>query len=401
MTFHQGNVGRRKFRRCVGGAQGAHLAFLRGNQQAAATAVVGQPNAANHAQDVISIAAGVFQTSQGQQSRALGRNQPISLGMERPAAPGRAECAQGGEALVDEKIVGAIHGPGQHQIGAAVVQEITGQLDGVDRGGARGIQRKRDATQAQSLNEKVCRQARHEAVARVDRRQPQVVECFVAAEDLLHPKPFRVARQRRRGIGKVADHRTGAGFVTTKVNLAQCLAPGVEQPMEERIEWGDLIRRNREALRIENLFKTLHVSAAIVQRPIACVLAIACQDQSRIDAPTAGRRRTDHNARLLHQVPEIFGRQRPWQNTALPHDGNGRKTHERAGEPFPARRRAAGASGGPAGCSSRGSECTSMPRSSARTLPLPAKNMASDSARSCEASRPASTQRMVPAAGPG
>jgi len=69
------------------------------------------PNAANHAQDVNRVAAGVFQTSQGHQGRALGWHQAISLGMEGPAATGRAESAQGGEALMDEKIVGAISPP--------------------------------------------------------------------------------------------------------------------------------------------------------------------------------------------------------------------------------------------------------------------------------------------------
>jgi hypothetical protein len=41
-----------------------------------------------------------------------------------------------------------------------------------------------------------------------------------------------------------------------------------------------------------------------------------------------------------------------------------------------------------------------MPRNSATTLPLLAKSTASDTARFCEASRPTSTQRMLPVAGP-
>ena len=63
VTFHQRNLRRQEFSRGVGRAQGSHLALLRGDQQAAATAVVAQADAANHAQDVISVAAGVFQAS--------------------------------------------------------------------------------------------------------------------------------------------------------------------------------------------------------------------------------------------------------------------------------------------------------------------------------------------------
>jgi len=59
--------------------------------------------------------------------------------MEGPAASCRAECAESGESLVNEEIVGAIHRPGQHQIRAAVVQEIAGQLDGIDRRSARSV----------------------------------------------------------------------------------------------------------------------------------------------------------------------------------------------------------------------------------------------------------------------
>jgi len=46
--------------------------------------------------------------------------------------------------------------------------------------------------------------------------------------------------KRRRGIGKVSHHHTGASFVATKANIMQSFAPGVEQPVEERIEWSDL-----------------------------------------------------------------------------------------------------------------------------------------------------------------
>ena len=176
VAFQQRDLRRRKFRGCVGGTQGSHLSLLRGNQQAASAAVVGQPDTANHAQDVISVTAGIFHASQSHQGRAFGWHQAISLGMEGPAASGRAECAQGGEALMDEKIVGAIHRPSQHQIGVTVVQEIAGQLDGVDRGGAGGVQREGDATQSQSLGEKVRGQARHEAIARIHRWQRQVIE---------------------------------------------------------------------------------------------------------------------------------------------------------------------------------------------------------------------------------
>ena len=244
---------------------------MRRNQQPAAAAVVAEADPANHAQDAISVVAGVFQPSQSKQGRALGWNQAICLGMEGPAASARAECAQGSEPLVDEEIVGAIHRPGQHQISASVVKDIAGQLDRVDRGGAGGIERKGDAAQAQGLGEKVRGQARHEAVARVNFGQPQAVTDFV------QPESFREARQRGRGIGKVAyDH---AGVRAANVDIAQGLTPGMKQPVEKWIEGGDLFCRNREAMRIEDLVKALHVPAAIVQRPILSVLRVAGQDQ--------------------------------------------------------------------------------------------------------------------------
>ncbi len=155
---------------------------MRWNQQAAAAAVVAQPDASNYAQDALAVAAGVFQTSQRQQGRALGWDQAVSLGVEGPTLSGRAERAQGREPLVDEEIVGAIHRPGQHQIRAAVVKKIAGQLDGIDRGGARGIKSEGDAAKAQGLGKKVRGQARHEAVAWVDRCQPQAVEGLLAAQ---------------------------------------------------------------------------------------------------------------------------------------------------------------------------------------------------------------------------
>ncbi len=110
---------------------------------------------------------------------------------------------------MDEEIVGAIDRAGNHDIGAAIVQAVACQLDGVERRGAGRIERKGIAAQIQRLCGEMSRQPGREAVARVGRGYAGRARHarFLCGE----PGGLGKLHQARARIGEIAHDQAGAG----------------------------------------------------------------------------------------------------------------------------------------------------------------------------------------------
>jgi hypothetical protein len=73
---------------------------------------------------------------------------------------------------VDEEAVRGVDGAREHHVGGAVVQAVAGELDGVERRGAGGVERVGPGAEAQRRGREVRREAGHEAVAGVRAVEP-------------------------------------------------------------------------------------------------------------------------------------------------------------------------------------------------------------------------------------
>ena len=89
---------------------------------------------------------------------------------QRAAPAACRQRRQRREADVEEEVVGVVEAAGQHRVAGAVMEQVAGELHGVERGGAGRIEREGRAFETQGARRKHCRQPRDEAVFRRRRR---------------------------------------------------------------------------------------------------------------------------------------------------------------------------------------------------------------------------------------
>ncbi len=104
---------------------------------------------------MVAVATGICQPLEGYERGALCRHQAVCVGMERPGLSALAHGAKSREAHVDEQIVGAVHSAGEGEIDRAVLQLVAGDLDGIERAGAGGIQTHHLWTEAQRFLDQI------------------------------------------------------------------------------------------------------------------------------------------------------------------------------------------------------------------------------------------------------
>ena len=233
VAFDQRDLGRFNTRHLIGGSDGAHLADFGGSEHAAAAAVVGQADAADHPVNAITVADRIGKPFQGDETCTLGRKEPVRIGMKRPTLAGLAQRVQRAEAYVDEQVVGAIHGSGQHQVGVAIVELVASRLDRIERGRTRRVEGVCTRTQAERSPEEMGGQAGHEAVAWIDIRQTRTLG------QLLEPYVLGIAGHRRRRKGQVTEDGSHATRVACEGGVPKCLSGRVQHPLKERIEAAD------------------------------------------------------------------------------------------------------------------------------------------------------------------
>ncbi len=98
---------------------------------------------------MVGVVARIFEPLERYKGGSFGGHQAVCIGMEGPGLPALAHGAQSCEANVDEEIVGAVHSTGEGEIDRAILQLVAGDLDGIKRAGAGGIQTHHLRPQAQ------------------------------------------------------------------------------------------------------------------------------------------------------------------------------------------------------------------------------------------------------------
>jgi len=293
--------------------------------------------------DGVAIGQGVVEPLERHEGAALGGHEAVGLGVEgpRPARPGHG--VQRTESHMDEEVVGPVHGASQRHVGAAVVQPVAGQLDGVERAGAGRVEAGGAGLEAQGLGQQQRGQARVEAVARVGQVEAGLLH-HAGAQRLREPRGLGQAGGGRGGEAQVAHHHGGAGphGGGVEAGVAQGRAAGVQGPQKERVEGGEGRGGQAEALWVPHLLEAAHVAAPVGPRVVGLRLVGRRRHAGGIDPPPAvGGRRGEVTTRE-HGLPELLGGERAGQDAGAPDDGDRREDGH--GVLVGARRRAAGGS---------------------------------------------------------
>ena len=302
VALQERDVGRFERGDVEGLAHGAHLALTRRHEHPAAAAVVRQADTADDAVDRVAVGDRVLEAPQRDESASLGRHEAVGASVERSRPAGAAQRIQGRETLVDEQVIGAVDRAGQHQVGGAIVQPIAGQFDGVQAARTGGVDGERTDAQSQRTFEQQRRKARREPVARP--RQVDVRFCAVHPEIAerggLHER--RHARRRER---QVAEHGAEPRRISMVVaRIAECLAGGVERPLEDGIEGDDLLGGDREAARVEHRLEVVDVATTIRPDPVITPVGTVAHDVGRGQVPPVRWHMGDQVITGDHPLPE-------------------------------------------------------------------------------------------------
>ena len=155
VALHERDVLGGKPGHLVGVAHRAPLAILGRREHPATAAIIGEADAANHTSDGVPITHGVLEALEHHKARAFCRDEAIGALVEGARAPRLAHRIEGAEADVEEQVIGVVHATCEHHIGAPFLEAITRDLDGVERGRARRIQREGAPMQPQRLRDEV------------------------------------------------------------------------------------------------------------------------------------------------------------------------------------------------------------------------------------------------------
>ena len=317
MAVHVVDIRRRQTRLLQCRGHGPGLAGHCGRQESALPAVVGQPDALYHPDDVVSGAFGVLEAFERDQRRPRGGNESVGVGVERARPARRAQRLQGGEPQMQEQVIGSVDSAGQHHVGVAVLQCVAGELDRVQRRRARRVQREGRPGDAHRLGDQMYRQSGGEPVARV---------YIVAAV----PHALDERGAQGAGVGEVADDQAcpwRGGW------RAQSLAHAVREPADERVESSETGDARSDIAEIECVF-----DIATGRRGDPKAGFVAGQERRRIHpAPVIARGGRQQTAPGHGRLEQRLRGGRTGQDTAAPDDCDRFETaHAGASAPEPA-----------------------------------------------------------------
>ena len=278
--------------------------------------VVRKADAADDPEDAVRIGDRVPEPLEGYAARTFRGHEAVGVPMERATLSGRREGLEGGEAHVDEQVVGTRDRGREHDVGLARGERVAGKLDCVERARARGVEGKGPICEpeVQSAGGEEGGESGREAVARVD-----AVGGVSAAPDL-----FGEVRKAGRGEREIREDETGAGAVARRLTDArERLAGGVEHELEQRVEAVDLGCGQSEARRIEAVLEPAHIAAAKGERPVGGVAGTLGEQTFRIDAPASLGHGAEQVLARDHAVPEFFRAEGPGKGVRLRDDGDG------------------------------------------------------------------------------
>ena len=197
----------------IGLAHGPQLAFGIRRQQAPCN-VVGQADAANHAVDGVAVTTRVVQTLEHHDARTLADHESIGVGVERPAHTRRRQRPQLAEPHLRVEAVGSRHAAGEHGVGAAGPQLVTGEFHGTQTRRARRIERAASAAQPQRLGQQAGGPRRHVRIERRRQRHGALclgagrARCADGSEQCGFERPAQhLAGDGRRPVGRQGDRR--------------------------------------------------------------------------------------------------------------------------------------------------------------------------------------------------
>ena len=219
-------------------AHGPELTLgIRGQQVAAH--VVGEPHPGQPRENAISVGQGVFQPFEHEDARAFAHHQAVRAFVQGRALARGRERAKLGKTHLGVECVGPAHAAGQHGIGASGHEFVRGQLERVERGRTRGIQRIRAAAKPEGTGHHRGGQPRHPMVDRI-RARARYRPGRLSGDRRLHKRQHHVTGERRgalRGQGQVAqDHAHPARVHGLHPGLTHGSPAGRERQMEENIE---------------------------------------------------------------------------------------------------------------------------------------------------------------------
>ena len=202
--------------------------------------------------DGVAIADRVGQPLQRDKGSALGRQQAIGIFMKWANLARRADGFQCTEADVEKQIVTPAYCAGQHKIGAARLQFLASQLDGIERRSARGIQRKGPAIELERARASRC-------AARPELKRATGSSGGPNQKDSAKLANFSVGTQKTEdGAGA-----RGCSIQGAQSGVEQRLARGVEHPAYLLIVRYLFSRIDRETVRVELIGKIGNVTAPI------------------------------------------------------------------------------------------------------------------------------------------
>ena len=136
----------------IGTSHGFGLTFTVGREQALAAAIIGEADGADHAVDFI-LRCYVAETFEDNRDRAFGRHESVGPLDEGARASGGAERLQRFEADMEDQVVGSIDRADEADVDLAGLEFSAGDLDGVERRGAGGVEGEDRAGRADGLRE--------------------------------------------------------------------------------------------------------------------------------------------------------------------------------------------------------------------------------------------------------
>ncbi len=264
---------------------------------------------------------GVARALEDENARAFAHHQAVAGGVKGGTDPSFRKGAQLGKAHLGVERVGPGDAAGQHGVGAAGEELVGGELDGVERGGAGGVQGQAPAPQPQGVGQQTSREARHIAVEGIDPgdlRSP-AEEPFL--EGGAQPLPGQSGRAFA-GQGQVADDDTDAGTVQLSGHgIVKGPFSGVNQEVEEGVEiFGDSEFRRKSGEIIQ--WRQFIDETAVTGIDMVRFSHLGVEDRVRGQGPAPVGNRAAGASGGTDVVPEPGEVRRIGEDGADPHDGD-------------------------------------------------------------------------------
>ena len=217
----------------VRGPDGPLLPFLGRGEEPLAAPVVREAHSPDDAVDRVAVPPRVLETLQDDEGGSLRGDETVGSLVKGARAAAPAQGAESGESDVQEQVVGALHGAREHHVGLAVVEAVAGELDGVERARAGGVEAEDACSEPQRAAQESGGPAAHEPVPRVDGGSAAPV----AVPD---PDASREGGHPLRGEAEVAEDGPGPWPGDRRRSALACgpglLVPRVSQRLPGRVE---------------------------------------------------------------------------------------------------------------------------------------------------------------------